>query len=326
MAHSSRKQLLRFAQDCIRALKAGDNCPPMPSSWSYCPKPGKTKATWNWAYRRLLGSWQELGGSLSAGQEFWAVKQDYDEFKPGNIKLPFWAFSTLPIITCPGMGACGITATGKFGFCYSLKAIRYPHAFMRQLVNTLRLLTTAGRQQLAAAFHSLPIGSTVRLYVDGDIDSKETLRFWFGLVAARQDLAVYGYSKSWQLFLDWQASGREFPSNYILNLSSGSRYDDAMLDRMRQLPIVRGHDTDIVGAGEFLAVKSTVKMPHGDTAAEIKADSNWAAYSASIRQAAAKMGMGKVWVCPGKCGDCMPGGEHACGTAKISLPIIIGLH
>ena len=309
MAYANRQQLLRFSQDCIKAYKAGDDCPLMPSSWinSY---------QWTTAYRRLLGFWAE---TVNDNQAFWAIDQDYDAFKPGNIKLPFWAFSTLPVITCPGMGACEF-------FCYSLKAWRHPHAYMRQLVNTLRLLTTAGRQQLAAAFHSLPLGSIVRLYVDGDIDSKETLRFWFGLVAARQDLAVYGYSKSWQLFLDWQASGREFPANYILNLSSGSRYDGAMLDRMRQLPIVRGHDTDIVGAGEFLAVKSAVKMPHGDTAAEIKADSNWAAYSASIRQAAAKLGMGKVWVCPGKCGDCMPGGEHACGTAKISLPIIIGLH
>jgi len=297
--YANRQQLLRFSQDCIKAYKAGNDCPQMPETWY-------ASGDWTSAYSKLYSFWYGTGTG-------------YDAFKPGNIKLPFWAFSTLPVITCPGMGACEF-------FCYSLKAWRHPHAFMRQLVNTLRLLTTAGRQQLATAFHSLPIGSTVRLYVDGDIDSKDTLRFWFGLVSARQDLAVYGYSKSWQLFLDWQASGREFPANYILNLSSGSRYDDAMLDQMRQLPIVRGHDTDIVGAGEFLAVKSTVKMPKGDTAAEIKADSNWAAYSGSIRQAAAAAGMGKVWVCPGKCGDCMPSGEHACGTAKISLPIIIGLH
>ena len=298
MAYANRQQLLKFSQDCIRAYKAGDDCPAMPSSWA-------ASRQWSAAYSKLV--------------HFWECGSSYDVFVLGNNKLPFWAFSTLPVITCPGMGQCEF-------FCYSLKAWRHPHAFMRQLVNTLRLLTTAGRQQLAAAFHSLPIGSTVRLYVDGDIDSRETMRFWFGLVAARQDMAVYGYSKSWQLFLDWQASGRQFPANYILNLSSGSRYGDAMLDRMRQLPIVRGHDTDIVGAGEFLAVKSAVKMPHGDTAAEIKADSNWAAYSGSIRQAAAAAGMGKIWVCPGKCGDCMGNGKHACGTQDIKLPIVIGLH
>ena len=102
-----------------------------------------------------------------------------------------------------------------------------------------------------------------------------------------------------------------------------------MLEHMRQLPIVRGHDTDIVGAGEFLAVKSSVRMPKGDTAAEIKADSDWAAYSGSIRQAAATLGMGKVWVCPGKCGDCAGGvgvNIHACGSLNFNMPVVIGIH
>ena len=305
MPYATRKQLLRFAQDAIRAYRAGDACPVMPSSWAGSKK-------WPEAYTKL--------------QEFWAGELGYKVFAKGNDKLPFWAFSTLPIITCPGMGECGVTPTGKFGYCYSLKAFRYPHAFMRQLVNTLRLISPAGMRQLTNAFYSLPIGATVRLYVDGDIDSKATMRFWFGLISTRQDMPVYGYSKSWQLFLDWHDSGRQFPPNYILNLSGGSKYDGSKLERMRRLPIVRGHDSNIAGAGEFLAFKSSVKMPAGETSAEIKSASNWAAYGDSLRAAAAAAGMPKIWVCPGKCGDCMGNGKHACGAAEISLPIVIGLH
>jgi hypothetical protein len=65
--------------------------------------------------------------------------------KNGNTKLRFVAFSALPIVTCPGAGACGgIAKIGeqpdlKKAYCYSLKAWRYPAAFIRQLSNTLLL-------------------------------------------------------------------------------------------------------------------------------------------------------------------------------------------
>jgi len=68
----------------------------------------------------------------------------------GNQKLPFAAFSTLPMSTCPGAGTCSVsvdTSAGKFsspsgtGYCYSVKAWRYPDAWARQFRNTLAEFT-----------------------------------------------------------------------------------------------------------------------------------------------------------------------------------------
>src|SRR5262249_38268511 len=42
-------------------------------------------------------------------------------FSKGNAKLPFWAFSALPIVTCPGAGECA-------RWCYSLTSWRTPGA------------------------------------------------------------------------------------------------------------------------------------------------------------------------------------------------------
>jgi hypothetical protein len=71
----------------------------------------------------------------------------------GNKKLPFVAYSELPMATCPGAGACGVrfdyfepvpregrrrhVVKRKKGWCYSFKAFRYPDAFKRMFLNTL---------------------------------------------------------------------------------------------------------------------------------------------------------------------------------------------
>lgn len=60
----------------------------------------------------------------------------------GNSKLPYIAYSELPMSTCPGAGACGVykkdASSGSIvGWCYSFKAWRYPDAFKRQFLNTL---------------------------------------------------------------------------------------------------------------------------------------------------------------------------------------------
>ena len=64
----------------------------------------------------------------------------------GNQKLPFAAYSTLPMATCPGAGTCSVMVdpvAGRFsspsgtGYCYSVKAWRYPDAWARQFRNTL---------------------------------------------------------------------------------------------------------------------------------------------------------------------------------------------
>lgn len=233
----------------------------------------------------------------------------------GNGKLPFVAFSSLAGLDCPQAGAClyrgGDKAQGVMsGFCYSFKAWRYPDAFMRQLYNSIRLRTEAGRNEIVAAWMNLPRGATVRLYVDGDFASPEILSFWFRLCFARPDLKVYGYSKSWALLLAYANSGARFPSNYLLNLSSGGSGTEAEKDAVSRLPIARG---------EFVAVATLAD--HGN-AYQSRRNAGFADYARDVRTQAGR----RVFVCSGKCGDCTPSG-HACGSEKFrGVPIAIGIH
>jgi hypothetical protein len=230
----------------------------------------------------------------------------------GNSKLPFYAFSSLAGIDCPQAGACLYGASGELmgGFCYSFKAWRYPAAFMRQLVNSIRLRTKEGRDEIVAAWMKLPRGVTVRLYVDGDFASPEILAFWFRLCFARPDLQVYGYSKSWKLLLAYAESGARFPSNYLLNLSSGGSGTEAEKEAVSRLPIARG---------EFIAIETA--KDHGK-AYQSKRNAGFADYARDVREQAGK----RVFVCSGKCGDCTTSG-HACGSEKFrGVPIAIGVH
>ena len=236
-------------------------------------------------------------------------------FAKGNGKLPFFAFSSLAGLDCPQAGAClyrgGDESAGPMsGFCYSFKAWRYPAAFFRQLVNSLRLRTKAGRDEIVAAWMALPKGATVRLYVDGDFASPEILAFWMRLCFARPDLKVYGYSKSWALLLAYAESGARFPSNYLLNLSSGGSGTDAEKDAVSRLPIARG---------EFVAVQTLAD--HGN-AYQSRRNAGFGDYARDVKTQAGR----KVFVCSGKCGDCTPSG-HACGSEKFrGIPIAIGIH
>lgn len=233
-------------------------------------------------------------------------------FARGNGKLPFFAFSSLPGIDCPQAGACLYGANGDLmgGFCYSFKCWRYPASFFRQLVNSLRLRTKAGRDEIVAAWMNLPKASIVRLYVDGDFASPEILSFWFRLCFARPDLQVYGYSKSWRLLLSYAESGASFPKNYLLNLSSGGNGTEAEKLAVSRLPIARG---------EFVAI-ATLK-DHGN-AYQSRKNAGFAAYRDDVKAQAGR----KVFVCSGRCGDCTPSG-HACGSEKFrGIPIAIGIH
>ena len=84
-----------------------------------CPKCGKDthsktkRGTWCYFYDKFT-------------RFYTTGKSEYSIFVKGNQKLPFWAFSDLPAITCPGAGEC-------LKWCYSFKAWRYPAAYFRQL-------------------------------------------------------------------------------------------------------------------------------------------------------------------------------------------------
>ena len=226
----------------------------------------------------------------------------------GNGKLPFLTFSTLPVLTCPGAGDC-------VEFCYSLKAWRYPNAWARQFQNTLLLSTRKGRWMIRRALDkqlSRPKYATLeqvdfRLYVDGDFAHVGDIHFWMQTLRARPQLAAYGYSKSFYEFLAYDVKlalcEKEWPSNYVLNLSSGHKHSPEMLREMRELPIVRG---------DFVAVQLPANATKKPGAQQRK----------ELREAFGQ----KAFTCPGKCGDCTPKG-HACGSMRFAqTPIIIAVH
>lgn len=313
--YASKAQLITLARDTIAYVNGTGARPSMPDTFGI-PRRANAKT-----YERQYGVKVDGVTSLYpresstwalAFAQFDAFLDNLDNgpapfiiFADGNDKLPFKAFSALPLVTCPGAGPC-------LEWCYSFKSWRYATAYFRQLQNTVLLLTTRGRALIARAFNAIPHGQDLRLYVDGDFDSESTMAYWWILLDTRPDIPTYGYSKSWQLFLDWHAAGRAFPSNYQLNASSGSRYNAAMLQRVKALPVCRG---------TFDALHVSRKMP--DRRVDAESFKSWAA---ELRATARSLGMGRVWVCPGKCGDCTPIG-HACGSRKFrDIPIVIGIH
>lgn len=257
--------------------------------------------TWENAIAKLA----DLADLLASGEP--VTRSAFSVFAAGgNVKLPFAAFSSLPIIDCAGYGACG-------KWCYSLTAWRYANAWGRQAANSMLLRHEAGRAFIAAEFAKLK-APTLRLYVDGDFHSKESLRWWMDLIGSRPDIAVYGYSKSWVEFLALHLDGYGWPSNYILNLSGGSRHEGTnMAALMSRLPITRG---------EFIAVPIASKHVR-NKAYQSKRNAGHADYAQDVRAAAGK----RVFVCPGRCGDCLPDGSHACGSDRLrGVTIAIGVH
>jgi len=218
----------------------------------------------------------------------------------GNRKLPFFAWSTLPIVTCPGAGDC-------VNWCYSLKAWRYPAAFLRQAANTLRL--RFAKRSIIEAVQSLPPNTTVRLYVDGDFDCESTAIFWANLMRQRPDVDWYGYSKSLHILA---AVGELFPPNYALNLSSGSMFprESAEYRAVAAMPFTRG---------EFLAIPIAGKHPRGFARYQS------AEYHREVRKAAKAAGLSGAFSCPGDCGPCGHG-RHMCGRVEFYNPIVIGIH
>ena len=253
-----------------------------------------------------MGGWQKAAIKLLAFILNPTIKTPYRIFAKGNGKLPFSAFSALPVITCPGAGDC-------IKFCYSFKCWQYPAALFRQIQNTW--LLRYQKDIITSAFSLLPSG-VFRLYVDGDFSSKEDVRFWMGLLSIRPDIQGYGYSKSWVILLAAKLSGVIFPDNYLLNLSSGGNAPH-LLPIMKSLPFVRG---------EFVAVP-VAKEHIKSRAYQGPSKSGFGAYQKDTLASAKDMGYDRGFVCKGKCGACLPNGMHACGSSKFrNVPILIGVH
>lgn len=253
--------------------------------------------------RRYCCAWRRDLIKLSRGLR--DGKVPFSIFTQKNAKLPFFSFSALPEFTCPGAGAC-------LKVCYSFTGWRNAGPFARQLQNTL--LLRFRRSAIASAWRELPRGIVVRLYTDGDIDSMSTLAFWVSMLSRRQDIRAYGYSKSFEVLAEWQDQGLDWPVNYKLNLSSGSKYDDdhAIMAKIEGLPIARG----------WFVMVETGRHAKGFARFDSKA------YHADVRQQARQAyGEPRVFSCPGRCGECLPNGEHACGADSMrGVLIAIGEH
>jgi len=237
-------------------------------------------------------------------------KPGFKVFAKGNSKLPFYSYSEVPNFTCPGAGDC-------LNFCYSFTAWRYPAAFARQVSNTMFMRFKRG--EIAKAFRTIkPVKGqdrvVVRLYVDGDFADLSVFSFWMGQLHRSDCVDAYGYSKSWEVIEQYNDAGFKFPINYVLNLSSGSRYEDNddLKDRLAGYDITRG---------EFIAVKTDGKYAKGFARFD---DKN---YHRKVRAAGNdKTGSTKTFSCTGKCGDCLPNGIHACGLITLNVPIAIAEH
>ena len=257
------------------------------------------------AYNALTASplfqtkgWRKALSSFAAVIAYDAAA--FTVFAEGNSKLPFYAFSTLPGVTCPGAGEC-------IAFCYSYRAWRYPSAFFRQCQNAylLRFAPSVLTASFANVMAENPNGFDFRLYVDGDFSSQSDVEFWMTLLQAAPMVKAYGYSKSFALLLSYVNNGGVVPDNYRLNISSGHNADDATVSAIRKHSFVRG---------DFVAVSIGRKIKASDYGTKAVNDALRSRFDA------------KIFPCPGKCGSCTNVG-HACGSDVFKGRIIaIAVH
>jgi len=223
-------------------------------------------------------NWLKYGGKLP-----------HTVFTTGNVKLPFLSFSTLPGVTCPGAASC-------LDYCYSFKAWRQPAAFFRQVQNTLlmhdfKTIETEFIKELSREKFKNLDKIDFRLYVDGDFSNITDLKNWMQLLENNPVINAYGYSKSLNLFLQLHDDDFKFPSNYVLNLSNGGKFD-SLRTILKDLYFVRGNFTAINGDKKEIRKQFT----------------------------------NKIFICPGKCGTCTNVG-HACGNLskfnniEIAIPV-----
>lgn len=273
-------------------------------------------------------------------------KPPFSIFMKGNKKLPFWAFSTLPGATCPGAGAClKNPETGKRGWCYSFSAWRNITPYFRQLQNTILIRMRDKSWIEAEAKEKFKPGQVVRLYVDGDFDSMETLSYWMHFCDRHPQNQFYGYSKSWAFFKQWHKDHNgEWPENYLLNLSSGTKLESVLSpekfkDYVRSMLELRNPKTGRpVVRGTFRALEVSSKYPkqteeESKKGVRSKTMQEYLNHRKDVEATAKRLGIKGdtgskgIFVCPGYCGSCLPGGKHACGDIRFrDFAIVIGIH
>ena len=332
-------------------------------------KTGYTESPY-WKAVKKLVAWLENPGEFTP---------PFTIFTEGSSKLPFFQWSTVPGATCPGAGRCwtkdpeergnGKKAPkgGPRGYCYSLSGWRNVVPYLRQLQNTIMLRLPTKATVINRALKEVQKKepkAVVRLYVDGDFDSLETLEFWMHICERYPQMRFYGYSKSWDIFLAWDKKHNgNWPANYLLNLSNGSFYErldnpkgdpnnpyNKIMDRMLALKCARGR---------FVAIRMPKGIPNGEapklpkdeveqggkkiedprfnpvTAEKLRLHRQAVADEAVRQGIPLGKNQDRFFTCPGLCGFCLgpyegagdPDGTHACGFDKYrGKTILIAVH
>lgn len=301
-------------------------------------------------------------------------KPPFPVFTEGSSKLPFFQWSTVPGLTCPGAGKCwdsrpeqvkrrpdgtlyrDVSTTPHNAYCYSLNGWRNVFPFLRQLQNTIltRLPDKSWIELGMREVEKKNPEAVVRLFVDGDFDSLETLEYWMHVCERFPRMRFYGYSKSWHLFTEWDRKhGGKWPANYMLNLSNGTMWESIggdiyrqMLDRMLALKCVRGRFIAVPHKiGDRVLIKSSAPAYTGLMARnelDPRDAPGWREHVEEVRKAAESLGIDRPFVCPGKCFACLGPksaeakeelakqgkyGRHACGDRVMQgRNIVIAVH
>lgn len=274
--------LISFAKSALEATKAGQVVA-MPPEIMNASKHWQSCFANFILWQRSLVTADEAGIAVGVKGKAFAAN--------GNKKLPFLSWSSMPLLDCGGAGECK-------KYCYSLKGWRNVHPYFRQLRNSLLqrfrfdLIIDELDRVLRTRQFKLQEQVDFRLFVDGDFDSVETVKNWMWLLRNRPQLRAYGYSKSWMELASFTG---KWPTNYRLNLSNGSRFHESsgIARRVMALPITRGW---------FKAIGSKGGVEY-----------NTPEYRAKARAQAKEVGLERVFVCSGLCGECTPKG-HFCGS------------
>jgi len=244
------------------------------------------------------------------------INKDYQlkfpVFKSGNNKHKFMNYSTIPVVNCPGAGACATS------FCYSLTSLRFPKAGLSWLQNQIlednyfELIELELEKHLNTKYKKHLKNNTkinFRLYNDGDFSSLNNMVLWFNLLKKYSILKTYGYSKSLHFIKELTLMEYEFPKNYKFNISSGSKYEYLKNDKvLLNNPCYRGNFISFNLDGR--RVKTTERTQQ----------QNFKIYDAFKKEGK------KVFICPGVCDTCIPSG-HACNSDKYkNVNIVIPIH
>lgn len=318
--------------------------------------------------------WNPLGQMIEWLRDPVGKSPPFTIFTEGSSKLPFFQWSTVPGLTCPGAGKCwdsrpasvkrrtdgtlyrDVSKSPSQAYCYSLNGWRNVYPFLRQLQNTI-LTRMPDKSWIEVGMREVEKKNpeaVVRLFVDGDFDSLETLEYWMHVCERYPKMRFYGYSKSWHLFLQWDKKhGGKWPANYMLNLSNGTMWEsvggklyDDMMHRMLALKCVRGRFIAIPHKiGDRTLIRSSAPA-YTEKMAKDELDPRdvrgWREHVEEVRKAAESLGIERPFVCPGKCFACLGPksaeakdelkaqgkyGRHACGDRVMQgRNIVIAVH